>query len=125
MIEQVLMAIIETVGSHPDFNGPLSEALQRRGVSLEAPAFHVCRNVGTAYTTPTFLLRGADGMWEARAGIAIMGSTNMSEDDLERLSPFDKDFHDNYASGVGETPAVAVAVMHKDRESIADSIWAG
>lgn len=33
-MKQTIMAVVETVGNHPDFNGPLGEALNRRGVDL-------------------------------------------------------------------------------------------
>jgi len=122
-VEQAILALVEVVGSHPDFNGPLGDALKRRGVSLSAPAFFCCQGIGAAYTTPRFLLRDADG-WEARAGIAIMGSTNMKDEDLARLSPFDKEFYDNYAQGRGATPAEALKAMDADRCSIADSLFA-
>jgi hypothetical protein len=119
MIEQAVMALIETVGGHGELHDSLEEALKRRGVNLGVPGFSlcVCKDIGTAYTTPTFLLR-ENGTWEARAGIAIMGHTNMSDEDLDRLSPFDREFHDNYASGTGTTPAEAIKAMHADRTSI-------
>lgn len=37
ILRQTVAALIEVVGSHPDFNGPLSEALVCRGVDLTPP----------------------------------------------------------------------------------------
>ncbi len=36
MFEDAVMALIETVGSHPDMNASLGEALKRRGVDLDS-----------------------------------------------------------------------------------------
>lgn len=42
MDEKAVLAIIEVLGSHPDFNGPLGEALRRHGVDLGGQAVDKC-----------------------------------------------------------------------------------
>lgn len=82
-----------------------------------------CDHVGVAGTTDVAVK--FDGQeYEARVGIAILGSTQLSDEELERLTPFDDEFYDNYASGVGATQDEAVEAMRQDMRSIADSIWA-
>lgn len=85
---------------------------------------HQCSHIGVAGTTAVFVKKQADGTFEARVGIAIMGSTNMPWDDLEHANPFDDSFQDNYAVGNGRTEEEALSDLKNDMRKTADSIWA-
>ena len=80
-----------------------------------------CDAVGISGTTDV-VMREIPGGFEARVGIAILGRTNMSEEDLKRLTPFDKDFHDNYARGLGSTRGLALAALRRDLQLTADTL---
>lgn len=82
-----------------------------------------CEHIGVAGTTKLFVQKHDDGTYEARIGIAIMGTTNMTMDELENANPFDKGFRDNYADGKGATEEEAIAALKADMRSTADSIW--
>ncbi len=91
---------------------------------IEPYSFFQCSLIGVAGTTQLVFRRHGDGTWEARVGIAIMGSTNMPLDELAEKNPFDDDFYDNYASGHAATQEAAIKALVRDARSIADSIWA-
>lgn len=80
-----------------------------------------CDAVGISGTTAV-AIRPIPGGFEARVGIAIQGRTNLSEEALKRLTPFDAEFHDNYARGLGSTEALALAALRRDLELTADSL---
>lgn len=83
-----------------------------------------CSHVGVSGTTAVHLKRLPDGTYEARVGIAILGSTNMPWDDLKDANPFDDTFQDNFAVGVGASEEEAIADLKADIHKTADSIWA-
>lgn len=85
---------------------------------------HQCSHIGVAGTTAVHVKKLPDGTYEARVGIAIMGSTNMPWDDLKDANPFDDSFQDNFALGMGKTEEEALADMKADMNKTADSIWA-
>lgn len=87
---------------------------------------HKCRHVGVAGTTDVHVKRSEDGKFIARCGIAIMGATNMDEDEFKACNydPFHEKFHDNFAEGVGATEAEAIENLTADMHHTADSIWA-
>jgi hypothetical protein len=80
----------------------------------------VCRHVGVAKTTETWFQTNADGIIEARCGIALLGFSNMSEEQLKQANPFDAGFNDNYASGMGTTKDVALANLDQDLNRLAN-----
>lgn len=84
----------------------------------------VCADVGVSGTTKVFVKETSPGEFEARVGIALLGITNMEAEKLKDANPFDEDFHDNYAHGVGKTQQEAIEEMKKDIGKIADSLWA-
>ena len=85
-----------------------------------------CSHIGVSGTTPVHLKRLDDGTFEARCGIAIMGSTNMDEGGFKACdyNPFHPDFRDNWAAGKGATEAEALDALKADMRSTADSLWA-
>jgi hypothetical protein len=85
-------------------------------------AFH-CTSIGVAGTTRVFVKEIGPMKFEARVGIAIMGSTNRNDDGLALANPFDEDFHDNYAKGEGATRELALEALKLDMKKIADDIW--
>lgn len=61
-------------------------------------------------------------VFEARVGIAIMGSTANPET-TEDSDPFSGRFRDNFARGFGTTEEEALEALRHDVHSIADSLW--
>jgi hypothetical protein len=58
-------------------------------------------------------------------GIAIMGTSNMSEEQMEACdhNPFHEEFFDNYASGFGDTFEEAIDALKKDQQQITATLW--
>jgi len=83
-----------------------------------------CTNIGIAMTTPVHVLE-KDGVFEARAGCAIMGTTNMTEEQMnaQGRNPFLDDWHDNFVRGKGDTREAAINAMRNDASSMAESLW--
>ena len=69
---------------------------------------HIDKNIGIA-GFKVYWMRSKDNKsyWCKRA-IAIMGTTNMSIEELESISPFDPKFNDNYVEGKGKTKKEAI-----------------
>ena len=86
----------------------------------------LCENIGVSGTTDCHVKKNDDGLYEARMGFALLGSTNMDEAGFKNCNydPWHEEFYDNFASGVGSTEEEAVDNMKKDMSSIADSLWA-
>lgn len=80
-----------------------------------------CDAAGVSGTTEVHY-REIPGGWEARVGIALLGRSNLKEEQLRKLSPFDPAFHDNYAMGRGSTKALAIAALRRDIELTASSL---
>ncbi len=88
----------------------------------EITAFH-CTSIGVAGTTQVFVKKLADGTFEARVGIAILGGTNMKAEELEKANPFDESFRDNYATGTGKTQQEALDALVADMKKTSESLW--
>lgn len=86
----------------------------------------VCKNVGVAGTTECFIKEHEDGSFEARIGIALMGTTNMKQEHFEacNYNPFHKKFFDNYACGKGNSPEQALENMRKDMRQTSETLFA-
>ena len=84
-----------------------------------------CSAIGTSGTTPVHVKRLVDGTFEARMGIAILGSTNMDPAGYEAcgFDPFSHLFWDNFASGTGTTEEEAIAAMKADQQQINRTLW--
>lgn len=70
-----------------------------------------CQTVGISGITDIHIQKVGDN-YEARVGIAILGEC-LDEDSKDR-SPFDPNFHDNYANGTGKTEEEALENLKKD-----------
>jgi hypothetical protein len=83
-----------------------------------------CHTPGLAGTTPVRIKKTADG-YEARCGIALFGSTNMTDEQFEACNsdPFHVDFRDNYCSGNGATEEEAIGALEQDFKEMHESIW--
>lgn len=82
-----------------------------------------CEHIGVS-GAKIHWMKSKDGkLFWCRQAIAIMGSFNMSIDEIEKISPFDPNFNDNYVEGKGKTKDEALAKMKKDAEEISDSLW--
>lgn len=95
-------------------------------MTTEQIVIHQCSHIGVAGTTPVHVKSLDDGTFEARCGIAIMGSTNMDEAGFKACdyNPFHPAFQDNWAAGNGATEAEALDALKKDMCATADSLWA-
>lgn len=82
-----------------------------------------CDHIGVAGTTKVFINKTESG-YEARVGVGIMGMTNIPLDELADMNPFNDDFHDNFARGVGTTEEEALAALKQDMHSLCESVWA-
>lgn len=80
--------------------------------------------IGLNGTTPV-TVKEIDGKFEARVGIALFGSTNMTEEQMDAAGrdPFSEKWMDNFCRGVGETRDDAIAALQKDYETLYESIW--
>lgn len=83
-----------------------------------------CCTPGVAGTTPVKIKKTEEG-YEARCGIALFGSTNMSEEQFKACDydPFHNEFRDNYCRGIGVTEQEAVNALEKDWKDMHESIW--
>lgn len=79
-----------------------------------------CSSIGVAGTTRIHFRKVGENV-AARVGIAIFGMTNVphGQDD----DPFDAEFRDNYAEGIGSTRDLALQDLRKDIQEISDSLW--
>lgn len=82
-----------------------------------------CSHIGVSGTTQVHVKRLQNGTYEARVGIAILGSTNMPWDDLKGANPFDDSFQDNFAVGIGDTEEAALSDLKSDMAKTADTLW--
>lgn len=89
----------------------------------EPTVIRQCSHIGVSGTTKLFV-RQTGCQFEARIGIALLGSTNMPLDELENSNPFDDNFQDNFAVGTGSTEAEALEDLMRDMNQTANSIWA-
>lgn len=77
-----------------------------------------CSAIGVAGNTPVYL-RKRDGKVEVRQGVSIMGIDNGVQG-----NPFDPDYFDNYATGIGDTEEQALQDLQANKKAISDSLWA-
>lgn len=91
----------------------------------ELKIVRICENIGVSGTTKCHVIQAKNGEYEARIGIAIMGSTNMNDKQFKEAeyNPFHDKFRDNYAYGIGETEELAITAMKNNMRSIANSLW--
>lgn len=78
--------------------------------------------MGVTATTKAYV-RPAAGGFEARMGVAVLGQANMKREQLERLTPFDAGFKDNYIEGSGPTEAEALEKMKEDMEALSKTLF--
>lgn len=88
----------------------------------EPLTFINCATIGVSGTTRVAVQRRPDGQIEARVGIALLGTTQVPVESLKDMNPFDDDFPDNYAGGVGATEAEALAALKQNCREIADGL---
>jgi hypothetical protein len=81
-----------------------------------------CSHVGVAGTTRVFVKKVGD-QFVARVGIAIMGSTNMKEEELALANPFDSEFKDNFCEGTGASVDAAVESLKNDIRETSETLW--
>lgn len=86
-----------------------------------ATAF-MCSGLGIDGTTRVFVKEVTEG-FEARVGVAIMGSTNRPAEDLRLADPFDDNFRDNYAVGKGPTREEAIEALKGDIKGMSQTLF--
>lgn len=77
-----------------------------------------CDHVGVSGSTQAFVRKLQDGRYEARMGVALLGSADPGTD-----CPFDEEFNDNYAVGFGASEDEALADMKADVKKLSNSLW--
>jgi len=84
----------------------------------------MCQDVGVDGTTEVHV-QEKDGVFEARIGFALFGSTMMTEEEFEACdcNPFHENFRDNFASGEGATKEEAIEAMKKNLSSVSASLF--
>lgn len=85
---------------------------------------HIDSHVGVSGAKIYWMQSADKKMWWCRQAVAIMGSFNMTEDEIATTSPFDPKFNDNYVEGKGYMKEEALEQMHKQMQEISDSLWA-
>tara|TARA_Y100001936_G_C16009218_1_gene632551 strand:+ start:392 stop:670 length:279 start_codon:yes stop_codon:yes gene_type:complete len=82
-----------------------------------------CSNMGLS-GAQVYIEQSNEG-FEARQAVAIFGSYQMQESDLEKIkyNPFHDDFDDNFVSGKGKSKEAAIEALKADAKSMADSLW--
>ena len=78
---------------------------------------------GVSKTTEYFFRDLPDGKLEVRCGIALMGCTNMTKEQLKTANPFSEAFRDNYAAGIGTNKDTALANLDEDIYNIAATLF--
>ena len=93
---------------------------------VEEYSAFTCSNIGLSGTTAVLVKKHKNGCFEARMGIALLGSANMTEDQMKeaRFNPFNESWFDNYVSGKGETEEDAIEALKEDMKEMTDSLWA-
>jgi hypothetical protein len=82
-----------------------------------------CKHIGVS-GAKIHWMKSKDGkLFWCRQAIAIMGSFNMPMEYIERVSPFEPDFRDNFIEGKGKTKEEALNQMRKGAQEISDSLW--
>jgi len=61
--------------------------------------------------------------FKCRTAITLFGSFNMDREYLEKTSPFEPNFQDNYIEGKGKTREEAYESMQKEMERTSNSLW--
>lgn len=88
--------------------------------------FHavVCNHVGVAPITHVVVKRNSLSDFEARVGVAIMGSTQNPEGCSRDANPFDPRFEENWCGGKGKTEEEALKGMVSDIRGTSVSLFA-
>lgn len=87
----------------------------------------LCSALGVSGTTKVFVRETVDDnnvpLFAARMGIALFGVTNRKDAALSEANPFDPDFNDNFAEGIGNTEAQALADLKKDVDDLSKMLF--
>jgi hypothetical protein len=91
----------------------------------EITVVYQCNDIGITSTTPVHVIKHNDGIFEARCGFALIGITNMKDDEFAACdyNPFHEKFYDNYAVGKGVNEECALSALKLDIKTTADSLW--
>lgn len=85
----------------------------RPEVAMEEITSFTCDAVGVSGTTAVFVKQIGEN-FEARVGLAFIGTSNMSDEELKNANPFDASFKDNYACGRGKTSGEAIGNLREE-----------
>ena len=84
---------------------------------------HLDKNVGVSGAKIHWMRSKCGQMHWCRMAIAVMGGFNMTQEEIETISPFDPKFHDNYVEGKGKTKEEAMEKMSEEMSVISNSLW--
>ena len=81
--------------------------------------------LGVSGTTECFVKKINSNEYEARMGIALLGSTNMNEEQFKECNydPFHPNFRDNYVVGISNTEEQAIEKMKEDLDKTSEMLW--
>lgn len=85
----------------------------------------VCSNIGVNGTTPFYFMKHGTEDYEARCGIALLGKTNMTDEQFAACghNPFHPDFRDNFCVGKGKDELGALADLKEKMIETSDSLF--
>lgn len=87
----------------------------------------LCSALGISGTTKVFVRETVndnyDPMFTARMGIAVFGVTQRKDPGLSEANPFDPDFGDNFAEGIGNTEIQALADLKQDVDDLSKTLF--
>lgn len=86
---------------------------------------HQCSHVGVSGTTPVHIKKHNDEKFEARCGIALIGTMNMTPEQYDACdhNPFHEKFNDNFCRGEGKTEAEAIENLKIDMHMLSNALW--
>lgn len=85
---------------------------------------HISNNVGVSGAKVHWMRSKCGKYHWCKKAVAIMGSFNMTNEEIRTISPFDPRFHDNFIEGKGRTKEEALQNMQKEEKGLSDSLWA-
>jgi len=94
--------------------------------SVKKPSITHSSHMGISLTTDVHTKFHSDtNMYEAKCGVAFLGSPMMTEKQLKAIhhNPFHDKFQDNFAGGFGSTQDEAISNLKDDLTEMSESLW--
>ena len=80
-----------------------------------------CSHVGVSAITHVVVKQHGPQRFEARVGVAIMGSTNSSDPQIDD-DPFSEDYLENWCGGTGVTEVQALQALSQDMQEMSKTM---